>query len=814
MINLVSISKKYKSRKFNISALKNINLSLPEKGLVSIVGKSGAGKTTLVRIISGLENNYGGEIYFFNKKLDSNNEIILAKYRLEYVSYIFQNYNLIGDLTVRQNLELPLLYSLNSKSEREKIIKTIADKLGINTILDKYPNEISGGEAQRGAIARGLIKQSKIIIADEPTGNLDDFNSRIVFDELKKISKERLVIVVSHDISFVKDYSDYIITIEKGTILSFDKNDIIYKPSDSKITYCIDGAKYETEARSLANELVNKLVSTKKQSLNIEIPMSNIETKKSYSVTDDIKIKFSNVICLKNKIKLATIMFFKKIHIFLLFQIISLVAFIILAIGGSIFTYNSKPLLVDIISDNNLESISIYRDYCYENIFYKNICSSVHKGVEIQTLLENENQEYPSYYEYISYDLEYKISRYEDEELQLYKPITKIISDLASFNEYQSLDSGIKQGEVFISPKAYYNIFGTYEFQANQNLKLYRQDTFYTISGIIDDGSNLPYIYMTYEDFINAYDISISIPNIFEKQISSQIDDRLVVSSNNYDNLELISGKINDGYNEILISKKFADKYFNFDNNYSNIINLDIEVLLYDFHNAKYNNVYSEIINLGNLTDKVIITGVYDSEYTYYGDIILNDELKNDLYIYTEKYLFYDEINIGVRGFEEEFANFYIKKNLHSSNEILSAFDDFSNEMQFLKNSYFLLFGTALLLFGLTSIVNFCAIIVLRNRDIGILSSLGYQRRDLKRIFIFQVLFLFFISLIVQFLVYGSIIDYLNSRFDFEFSESYKIFRISKQMFFILLISYIVSAIVFTFSLVKIINSKKLQMKN
>lgn len=220
------VSKVYKTIYEDVSALQNINLVLPEKGLVFIVGVSGSGKTTLMNILSGVDKPTNGDVIIGDKSLYNITKKQAKKqmlgYRNSYVGLVFQDYNLIEDLNVYENIKLP--YELLGKNDFS-VVDEVIRKVDIEDIKYSKVNEISSGQMQRVAIARALIKDSQMILADEPTGNLDSKNERIVLDLLKEISKDRLVVVITHGAEAAVEYGDRIIEIEDGQIVS-DTNPI------------------------------------------------------------------------------------------------------------------------------------------------------------------------------------------------------------------------------------------------------------------------------------------------------------------------------------------------------------------------------------------------------------------------------------------------------------------------------------------------------------------------------------------------------------------------------------------------------------
>lgn len=218
LFTLDHISKTFKSQKTSFTAVDDVSLTLPAKGLISIVGKTGCGKSTLLNLIIGIEKPSKGTIYFVDKKLSNFSKRQLSKYRLCEVSMIYQHYNLLNDLTMVENVAMPQLIRGVSKKDAYEQAKQLIKRFVLEESITQNVSTLSGGEKQRVAIMRALITNPKVILCDEPTGALDEKNSQQIMDELKNISKEKLVLMVSHNMGLVRKYSDRIIEMKDGKI--------------------------------------------------------------------------------------------------------------------------------------------------------------------------------------------------------------------------------------------------------------------------------------------------------------------------------------------------------------------------------------------------------------------------------------------------------------------------------------------------------------------------------------------------------------------------------------------------------------------
>ena len=220
MLKLQNIKKDYITGDTAVHALKGVSIEFRKSEFVSILGHSGCGKTTLLNIIGGLDRYTDGDLFINGKSTKTYKDRDWDNYRNHSVGFIFQSYNLIPHQTVLSNVELALTLSGVSKQERRKRAEDALKKVGLGDQLGKKPNQMSGGQMQRVAIARALVNDPEILLADEPTGALDSETSVQIMELLKEISKDRLVIMVTHNPELAKQYSTRIVKLLDGNILA------------------------------------------------------------------------------------------------------------------------------------------------------------------------------------------------------------------------------------------------------------------------------------------------------------------------------------------------------------------------------------------------------------------------------------------------------------------------------------------------------------------------------------------------------------------------------------------------------------------
>ena len=224
IVRTENLSKTYGSGENVVRAIDDVNLKIEKGEFIAIVGPSGSGKSTLLHLLGGVDNPSSGKIFIDGNDISKYTSKELALFRRRKVGLIYQFYNLIPNLTVRHNIELPL--KLDKRKINQDEFSDIVKKLGIESKLDSFPSELSGGQQQRVAIARSLIYNPSIILADEPTGNLDRKNSKEIIEIFKYFNKtlKQTIILITHDEEIALQ-ANRIVTIVDGKIVGDEKNE-------------------------------------------------------------------------------------------------------------------------------------------------------------------------------------------------------------------------------------------------------------------------------------------------------------------------------------------------------------------------------------------------------------------------------------------------------------------------------------------------------------------------------------------------------------------------------------------------------------
>ncbi|NOU91418.1 ATP-binding cassette domain-containing protein [Paenibacillus sp. LMG 31460] len=252
-MNILEASKIHKSygNKLNKQeVLKGLDISIEKGDFVSIMGASGSGKTTLLNVLSSIDRLSQGSIKIEGQEITAMKEKQLAEFRKHHLGFIFQDYNLLDTLTVKENILLPLSITKASKQEADHKFQAVATELGIFEIKDKYPNEISGGQKQRTSAARAFVHEPSIIFADEPTGALDSKSASDLLNKLNELNQRRkaTIVMVTHD-SVAASYSSRVIFIKDGQIYTQ-----LYKGQESRQAFFQDIMKTQGVLGGVHNE--------------------------------------------------------------------------------------------------------------------------------------------------------------------------------------------------------------------------------------------------------------------------------------------------------------------------------------------------------------------------------------------------------------------------------------------------------------------------------------------------------------------------------------------------------------------------------
>ena len=663
MIELKNVNKYFYRRKKNeIHVINNTSLKLDDTGLVALLGPSGCGKTTLLNAIGGLDRVNKGSIYINDKKITSKFSYKVDKIRNLNIGYIFQDYYLVDDMSVFDNVALSLkLCGIKNKEEIKKRVNFVLEKVGMYRYRNRAASMLSGGERQRVGIARAIVKDPSIIIADEPTGNLDSKNTIEIMNIIKAISKDRLVILVTHESELAMFYASRILKIEDGTIVSDETNshdiDLDYK-MDNKV-YLLDMKNH----KNIDNENVNiDYYSDSDNKLDITIVVQNgniyIKSKNKVDVIDsnsgielvndhyqkiskniyneynfdfheiidnNYKKKYSSVYNIFNSIKNG----FSKIRNYSFIKKVLLFGFFV---SGIFVTYSASSLF-SVNNINDSDFVTLNKNYLVVdkmNVTTKEI-EDIERDPNVNYVIPGKST--------VNFSFEindfHQTSDYE----------FNMMGSLSSINMLSSQDIingriAKNKNEVVIDKMIYDNILlnpsvsvknaGVLTVGDMLNRQIYLGNLKYTIVGI--SNTNSPSIYTYESEFTNIISLSKSVTStIYGSYVEEEVSNNLLFDYELYkDSIKLKKGNYPVNDYEVIINEIHSEEYkigkyldYKVNDNKLKVVgyytssNTDIDYYFVNNNTIKYNNIR-------NNDGFVIYAKDKDAALKKYSDLKLN----------------------------------------------------------------------------------------------------------------------------------------------------------------------------------------------
>lgn len=775
MIELKNVSKSYRlANGVEKKALNCVSLNFPDTGLVFVVGKSGSGKSTLLNIIGGLDKEDIGEVIVDGKSLKYFKNEDYDYYRNEYIGFVHQEANLIPDYNVYENIMIAL------KLKKMKISYEDCDKLldylSLNGLGNRNINELSGGEKMRVSIARALVKNPKILICDEPTGSLDLETGNQIFKILKSVSKDRLVIVVTHDINNAKVYGDYLIQIDNGSIIS---NNLVcetisnasFRSTRSKLPF---KEKFRFAFKNLFNNKVKMFFSLLLTFLSfvfllIALNFNNVDIAYTQSIVLN-DLGYNKVLIKKYDYDSNNIHY------------------------DSYFTNENVKSLSNVLGENYVRKYRIQQNGNYLEFNYN-----------YENMLAENGFSHDAYYYHESYKDRFVVYSGEDFDIIGRKPIEADEIMIHSYLADLFMHVGIMSNGSYYYPKSYeellddkYIDFGNYKLKVvgiiNDNLKEYDfvHNLGYYENMVLYYGGILTIENKKYEKFLNdimepSYNIYVSekfLDSSNYKKDTIMANAVLIVNDKNLKTYAIGSYLTNDimiyNGNDYSTINRLDDNEIILNTKYLNVIS-----------NGKYSSKLKEYLNENkdkNENDFLV-------EYMKDIDIINKDVsiefVKKESYMKISKYdslkvkgislsndIIYVSNNIGSEALTENVLNTEIEVSDSDDKKlenILRAFPTNSHNKNLIKNSSFMsstyvsynlnfLFGSIdtydivfLMLTGIFAVIGFIVILnysfsIIRDntKTIGILRAMGTTKRDINNIFLYQNLFVFLFSYIIS----------------------------------------------------------------
>lgn len=729
MLVLKNVNKYFNKHKKNeIHVINNISLSFQDNGLIALLGPSGCGKTTLLNAIGGLDNIKSGSIYVNGKKISSKLSGKVDKIRNLNIGYIFQDYKLIDNISVYDNVAIVLtMLGIKDKKEIKEKVEYILDKVGMLRYKRRPASMLSGGERQRVGIARALVKNPDIILADEPTGNLDSKNSLEIMKIIKAISKDRLVILVTHEVNLAKFYASRIIELNDGKVV----NDYINKYIED-LDYTIDNNIYLKDFKNHENiKTENKDInfySDNKDKIKLDIILKNGNIYIKSNTNDKVEVidEYSNIELINDnykkieekeiekydfdikdhingKLKYSSIFNpvslisngFKKVFNFSFLKKLLLVGFLI---SGMFIMYSVSSIAAALhIKDEDFVKVN------------KNYLTVQLNKIDVNDYLSYENDPSVDYILPGNSVVQFSI-RYDDY-YQTMRGVTYLEGSLSNIDMLGDEDIiygrlSNNTNELVVDKLAIENMFKKYELSKMAGINSYEElvgkklnidnmDDF-IIVGIVDKGS--PSIYSYKDMFINILSNSLNsneeIDNVNEDSNSKIIDYSLFTNK-----IELKKGRLPLNDYEVIVNISNKDSY---------PLNKKIDL--------KVN---------GN---KLLVVGYYFSKDNYQYYLTNNNTIKYNL-IKNSKDLVIKSKN------DSETIDSFREKNLNINNSYDVSKKVYMNERKEKVNTTILVSIVILLISLIEIFLMIRASFLSRVKTVGIYRAIGIKKSDIYKMF-------------------------------------------------------------------------------
>ncbi len=741
MIKIEKVNKYFNRRRKNqINIINNTSLELEDTGLVSILGQSGSGKTTLLNAIGGLDNVNSGKIYINGKKITKRRAYVVDKIRNLNIGYIFQDYKLIENMSVFDNVAISLkMIGIKNKKEVEKRVNYVLEAVNMYRYRNRPAGMLSGGEKQRVAIARAIVKNPSIVIADEPTGNLDSKNSLEIMNIIKAISKEKLVILVTHEVDLAKFYATRIIELQDGVIVKDYENEI-----KESLEYRIDNKIYLKDFKDISNlnskninidvfsddanskvdvklVLKNGNIFIEAQNHKVEIVDDNssielvnehykkidksIYEKHKYNLDEIIdnsfKTKYSSIYGIVKSIKTG----FNRILNYTVLKKILLLGFL----ASSMFVVYSICNIAGATDIREEDYITIDRNYLQVDL----------AKVNVDDFLKYEKLEDIDYIIPGNSNVSFKIKMEDYYQLSTFSfELSGSLVDVDKINETDIVKGRMSQNEyeLVIDKKIVENLLDT-PFTTIKAMGIKNEDEFlgkvvridgmkdFTIVGIVDKLSASIYTYKS--QFINIlnnmqkseYGMGIYVQNA-EDTVSTVQDYNLCL-----DDITITKGRLPENDYEVIVNKSNSAE-------------------------MKLNKPIKTEVNGKGLT----VVGYYDSKTNKQDYLVNNNTVKYDVISKNNGFTIYPKDSLSVMyKFQNDYhLNIINKYEEDKANYIASKHDEMVSAV---------IFAGIMLAISLIEIyLMIRSSFLSRIKEVGVLRAIGVKKKDIYRMFLGEII--------------------------------------------------------------------------
>ena len=709
MIKVEHICKVYQSDKEKKVALSDVTLGFDKKGFVFINGISGSGKTTLMNIISGLDHSTSGKVYYDAQEMQIADENKWSWYRNTQIGIVFQNYNLIEDISVRDNLLIPLKIQKIPEAEYAKRIEDILVYVGLQGYEDRKVCDLSAGQRQRIAIARAIIKKPKVLLADEATGNLDQKNTENILNLFNKISKNCLVILISHDAVAAEKYGDRIITLSDGNVVGDIDNRDLKKLYEQPYEISISHENQKIHGRfkdiNIKKELECFLQGREEVSVDLsvrKIPMEDKEREKDHWSGEGATGKSLGIKNIGQKV-IANIKK-KKTKFALMILVIAVI--------------NTMLFSVNLVAGNNYDKsvVNYVEAGKYDAVRFKyagNSYGEMQSGKTLYQLLQKQVGD-AIVKEYAEETLEIPETE-ETEDVEVYVDTSQVL--LSSGLEGNAPEN---ESEIVISHALADTVAIGDAVSIGQNT--------YTVVGI--SLAKLPesnaYVILTSdmkikeEKYYNLQGADISVA-ADKSSFAYEIETFGSVKYLEKENYKLLSGRMPMASNEVLISSEMAEKI-----------------------KDEYDGYLPEEIRIPNLSEymgqNISIVGIYDETTLEddYGNVIVTDEIFQNVMLDYFHYASCDAFLTSMGTDPKNTISHLEKSGIFADDMVCEQLYGYGEVTKNLRALWFGIYIVLLALISVTLITYLTNNVKGERKTIGIYTAIGICNRDISNIYLLE----------------------------------------------------------------------------
>ena len=777
-----NVTRKYEVKNNeNVYALNNINMNL-ENGFIVLLGISGSGKSTLLNMISGLDSPTEGEIYNCNECISNYNQKEWDNYRLKKIGVVFQESNLLEEMDVYNNIALPLRMLRVDEKEIANRVNDILDRIGMRGMGERKIWQLSSGQRQRVAIARGIIKRPDVLILDEPTGNLDAGNSENIFRILSEFKKDCLIVLASHDKDNSYKYADRVIVLKNGRIEDDIRNNI---KDGYEVNNIILDIK-ELEEQIMINSLDDKrivdfvrlilfkmdLKEKDEVDFNVGIKVNLKRTEGCESVKNNKNTQFYNKTGLRIKeiIKMAyNSLKQRKIRLFFTLALFAL-SLALVFVSSQIINYDYKQNMGKYLEERNLKYSIVYRETEYEDIFENKIEERCNSGKklrnDIEEIMPYMHMRNVMYLNWIVVD--------EDESEPYDIPI--IIGDYEEYDISIIGNYPVESNEILIDSVVADKLFSEKKYNELIGSSLFYYDLKLRISGIIEKSDikidrydesgyligNEGFVEWLVDNLkyldINAADLTQYRALRPYKESKMKYGSADILNSSN-----LVWGRLPEKENEIMVAN-YVFNALGYDIEDSEEENIK-EINLINLNDKKYNNAF-DYMNIYDYFPKGIkVVGVYN--FSEENEVDASVLVKNNVYQKMKenycRYYAFDETIIMLGDDKEKLVESIDEINCKLDEKGCGYIYDFDN---FVKNIHKLLLSLTCICMGIAIffIISFMSYSVKdQSRKIGILRTMGMKMKEALLIFVVEDIILTVFSLFIGSFLFILVLNQINN---------------------------------------------------